>query len=44
LPSGNDGKGNLIVHCLDETQPVVEQLRNEETSLMKIMGYDRDDH
>jgi len=44
LPSGNDEKGNLIVHCLDESQPVVEQLQNEETSLMKIMGYDRDNH
>ena len=44
LPSGNDEKGNLIVHCLDKSQPVVEQLQNEETSLMKIMGYDRDNH
>jgi len=44
LPSGNDEKGNLIVHCLDESQPVVEQLQNEETLLMTIMGYDRDDH
>ena len=43
LPSGSDEKGNLIVHCLDESQPIVEQLRNEETLLMKIMGYDRDD-
>ncbi|MGC1844117.1 MAG: Na+/H+ antiporter subunit E, partial [Pseudolabrys sp.] len=44
LPSGNDEKGNLIVHCLDESQPVVEQLQSEEALLMKVMGYDRDDH
>jgi len=43
LPSGCDEKGNLIVHCLDESQPIVEQLRSEEALLMKIMGYDRDD-
>jgi len=43
LPSGCDEKGNLIVHCLDESQPIVEQLRHEETLLMKIMGYERDD-
>src|SRR5215467_3985892 len=43
LPSGCDEKGNLIVHCLDESQPIVEQLRNEEALLMKIMGYERDD-
>ena len=43
LPSGCDERGNLIVHCLDESQPIVEQLRNEETLLMKIMGYECDD-
>ena len=43
LPSGCDEKGNLIVHCLDESQPIVEQLRSEEALLMKIMGYERDD-
>jgi len=43
LPSGCDERGNLIVHCLDESQPIVEQLRNEEELLMKIMGYERDD-
>ena len=43
LPSGSDEKGNLIVHCLDESQPVAEQLRGEEALLMKIMGYERDD-
>jgi multicomponent Na+:H+ antiporter subunit E len=43
LPSGCDERGNLIVHCLDESQPIVEQLRNEEELLMKIMGYERGD-
>jgi len=43
LPSGCDERGNLIVHCLDESQPIVEQLRNEEELLMKMMGYERDD-
>jgi multicomponent Na+:H+ antiporter subunit E len=44
LPCGNDENGNLIVHCLDKTQPVTEQLGREEALLMKAMGYERGDH
>jgi multicomponent Na+:H+ antiporter subunit E len=44
LPTGSDENGNLIIHCLDESQPVAEQLRREEALLMKAMGYERDDH
>ncbi|MGA8936678.1 MAG: sodium:proton antiporter, partial [Pseudolabrys sp.] len=38
LPSGSDESGGLIVHCLDETQPVIEQLEVEEALLIKALG------
>ncbi|MGA8969647.1 MAG: Na+/H+ antiporter subunit E [Pseudolabrys sp.] len=38
LPSGTDESGGLIVHCLDETQPVTEQLAVEEALLVKAIG------
>jgi multicomponent Na+:H+ antiporter subunit E len=38
LPSGTDESGGLIVHCLDETQPVTEQLAAEEALLIKALG------
>ena len=38
LPSGSDESGGLIVHCLDETQPVIEQLAAEEALLIKALG------
>ncbi|MFZ0623073.1 MAG: Na+/H+ antiporter subunit E [Pseudolabrys sp.] len=38
LPSGSDESGSLIVHCLDETQPVIEQLEVEEALLIKALG------
>jgi multicomponent Na+:H+ antiporter subunit E len=38
LPSGTDESGGLIVHCLDETQPVTEQLAVEEALLARALG------
>jgi len=38
LPCGLDGGGGLIVHCLDETQPVTEQLAAEEALLTSALG------
>lgn len=40
LPSGTDESGRLIVHCLDTTQPVNDQLAMEEALLMRALGYD----
>jgi len=38
LPCGLDDGGGLIVHCLDETQPVTEQLAAEEALLTSALG------
>ena len=38
LPSGTDESGDLIIHCLDKTQPVAEQLAVEENMLMRALG------
>jgi multicomponent Na+:H+ antiporter subunit E len=38
LPSGSDQDGNLIVHCLDVSQPVIEQLAAEEAMLRRVLG------
>jgi multicomponent Na+:H+ antiporter subunit E len=38
LPSGTDESGGLIVHCLDETQPVIQQLAIEEALLARALG------
>jgi multicomponent Na+:H+ antiporter subunit E len=43
LPSGTDKDGRLIVHCLDRTQPVAEQLATEEALLMRALGYESGD-
>ena len=43
LPSGTDESGGLIVHCLDKTQPVAEQLAVEETLLMRVLGNENAD-
>ncbi|MGB6352116.1 MAG: Na+/H+ antiporter subunit E [Pseudolabrys sp.] len=42
LPSGEDGSGDLIVHCLDKTQQVTEQLVAEEILLSKALGGQND--
>jgi multicomponent Na+:H+ antiporter subunit E len=38
LPSGSDQDGNLVVHCLDVSQPVIEQLATEEAVLQQVLG------
>jgi multicomponent Na+:H+ antiporter subunit E len=38
LPSGSDQDGNLVVHCLDVSQPVIEQLAAEEAMLRQVLG------
>jgi multicomponent Na+:H+ antiporter subunit E len=38
LPCGRDGAGNLVIHCLDVTQPVAEQLAAEEALLVRALG------
>ncbi|MGC2081115.1 MAG: Na+/H+ antiporter subunit E [Xanthobacteraceae bacterium] len=38
LPSGSDQDGNLVVHCLDVSQPVIEQLAAEEAVLQQVLG------
>ena len=38
LPSGSDEDGNLVVHCLDVSQPVIEQLAAEEAMLQQVLG------
>lgn len=44
LPSGTDENGNLIIHCLDKTQPVAEQLAAEEALLIKALGHESGNH
>ncbi len=39
LPSGTDDSGHLMIHCLDKSQPVADQLAAEEALLMKALGY-----
>ena len=38
LPCGPDERGGLVIHCLDVTLPVVEQLAAEEALLMQALG------
>jgi multicomponent Na+:H+ antiporter subunit E len=40
LPCGPDGEDGLTVHCLDVSQPVVEQLTIEETAFLRAIGHD----
>jgi multicomponent Na+:H+ antiporter subunit E len=40
LPCGPDEEGALAVHCLDVSQPVVEQLAVEETAFSRAVGHD----
>lgn len=42
LPSGTDESGGLIVHCLDKSQAVTEQLAVEETLLAGALGATND--
>jgi multicomponent Na+:H+ antiporter subunit E len=43
VPAGAVESGALLVHCLDVSQPVVEQLAAEEALLVGALGLDRDD-
>jgi multicomponent Na+:H+ antiporter subunit E len=43
LPCGSDEKGGLVIHCLDVTQPVVEQLAAEEALFTRAFGRTRSD-
>ena len=38
LPSGIDENDGLVIHCLDITQPVAEQLATEEALLVQALG------
>jgi multicomponent Na+:H+ antiporter subunit E len=38
LPCGTDANGDLIVHCLDTSQPVTEGLAAQEASLLRAVG------
>ena len=40
LPCGPDEEGALAVHCLDVSQPVIEQLTAEETAFSRAVGHD----
>jgi multicomponent Na+:H+ antiporter subunit E len=40
LPCGPDEEGSLAVHCLDVSQPVVEQLTVEEAKFSRALGHD----
>ena len=40
LPCGPDEDGGLAVHCLDVSQPVVEQLTVEENAFSRAIGHD----
>ncbi len=38
LPSGPTAEGGLLIHCLDQTQPVTDQLAVEEALLARTFG------
>jgi multicomponent Na+:H+ antiporter subunit E len=38
LPCGSSESGDIVVHCLDVAQPVVEQLAAEEALLVQVLG------
>lgn len=40
LPCGPYEEGGLAIHCLDVSQPVVEQLTVEETAFSRAVGHD----
>ena len=43
LPCGADERGDLVIHCLDVDQPVLEQLGAEEVLLLEVLGGGRSD-
>jgi multicomponent Na+:H+ antiporter subunit E len=40
LPTGPNEDGDLLIHCLDVSQPVVANLAAEETLFTKVLGRD----
>jgi multicomponent Na+:H+ antiporter subunit E len=38
LPCGSNENGDLVIHCLDVSQPVLEQLAAEEVALHRVLG------
>jgi multicomponent Na+:H+ antiporter subunit E len=38
LPCGTDQNGSLVIHCLDVSQAVAEELAAQEASLVKALG------
>lgn len=40
LPTGPNEKGDLLIHCLDVTQPVAANLAAEEALFTKVLGHD----
>jgi multicomponent Na+:H+ antiporter subunit E len=40
LPTGFNGEGALMVHCLDVEQPVTTNLELDESIFMRAIGYD----
>ena len=42
VPVPADGGGDILIHCLDVTQPVAQQMAREEDRFIRMLGY-RDD-
>jgi len=40
LPTGPNEDGDLLIHCLDVTQPVAANLAAEETLFTRVLGHD----
>ncbi len=40
LPTGTDGHGALLVHCLDVDQPIAANLASEESVFIRALGHD----
>jgi multicomponent Na+:H+ antiporter subunit E len=38
IPSGTEASGAIAYHCLDASQPVAEQLAEEESRLIMALG------
>lgn len=43
LPAGFTSEGNVLIHCLDVTQPVIGELTVEEAAFTRAFGGERND-
>ena len=43
VPTGSDGRGGLLIHCLDVEQPITAQLAAEEAVFAQVIGAARSD-